>query len=91
MQILVGAELIHADRRTDMTKLIGFFFLCGNAPKNWYLILASVISKMLHIRPYDLQLSASWPIYSELNKPREIKNIRIEKTKRLHESRASRY
>jgi len=29
----VGAELFHADRRTDMTKLIVVFRNCGNAPK----------------------------------------------------------
>jgi hypothetical protein len=31
---LVGAELFHADRRTDMTKLIVPFRNFSNAPKN---------------------------------------------------------
>jgi hypothetical protein len=30
----VGAELFHADRRTDMTKLIVAFRNFANAPKN---------------------------------------------------------
>jgi hypothetical protein len=30
----VGAELFHADRRTDMTKLIVAFRNCANVPKN---------------------------------------------------------
>jgi len=30
----VGAEFIHADRRTDMTKLIVAFRNFANAPKN---------------------------------------------------------
>jgi hypothetical protein len=30
----VGAELFHADRRTDMTKLIVAFRNVANAPKN---------------------------------------------------------
>jgi hypothetical protein len=30
----VGAELFHADRRTDMTKLIVAFYSFSNAPKN---------------------------------------------------------
>jgi len=29
----VGAELLHVDRRTDMTKLIVAFLKFGNAPK----------------------------------------------------------
>ena len=31
----VGAELFHADGRTDMTKLIVDFRNFANAPKNW--------------------------------------------------------
>jgi len=31
----VGAELFHANRRTDMTKLIVTFRNFANAPKNW--------------------------------------------------------
>ena len=35
MKILpVGAELVHADRWTDMRKLIVAFSNCENAPKN---------------------------------------------------------
>jgi hypothetical protein len=30
----VGAELFHADRRTDMTKLIVVLLNIANAPKN---------------------------------------------------------
>jgi len=30
----VGAELFHADRQTDMTKLIATFHNSANAPKN---------------------------------------------------------
>ena len=30
----VGAELFHADRRTDMTKLIVVFFKFANVPNN---------------------------------------------------------
>ena len=38
MKILpVGAQLFHADRRTDMTKLIVAFGKLANAPENkWY-------------------------------------------------------
>jgi len=32
----VGAELLHADGRTDMTKLIAAFHNFANAPKNSY-------------------------------------------------------
>ena len=31
----VGAELLHEDRRTDMTKLIVAFRNIAKAPKNW--------------------------------------------------------
>jgi len=31
----VGAELLHADGRTDITKLIIAFRNFANAPKNW--------------------------------------------------------
>ena len=38
----VGAELFHADRRTDMTKLIIAFRNYVNAPKNsYYRLLAN--------------------------------------------------
>ena len=30
----VGTELFHADRRTDMTKLIVAFRNCANVPRN---------------------------------------------------------
>jgi hypothetical protein len=33
----VGAELLHADRRTDMTKLIVAFSNFANAPKQYIL------------------------------------------------------
>jgi len=31
----VGAEMFHANGRTDMTKLIAIFRNFANAPKNW--------------------------------------------------------
>jgi len=46
----VGAELFHADGRTDMTKLIVSFRNSTNAPKNaWPVILAVSVTSQKYI------------------------------------------
>ena len=42
----VGAELFHADGRTDMTKLIVAFCNFANAPKDYFSFQLSVLPKI---------------------------------------------
>ena len=52
----VGAELFHADGRTDMTKLIVAFRNFANAPKKWLFFRFCVTCVLFKI----LQQAAGW-------------------------------
>jgi len=67
----VGAELFHADRRTDMTKLTARFHNFAKAPKKTntttYITLHTVFLKILtNSTAYSYKLTAHRKLYAYL-------------------------
>jgi len=55
----LGAELFHADGRTDMTKLKAVFSNCANAPKNEMLLELPTTFHTLKVAGY-IQQQLTW-------------------------------
>jgi hypothetical protein len=63
----VGAELFHADRRRDMTKLMVAFRNFANSPKNLYICSISILEEFWIVLQYSEMCNSVWWNVKEVN------------------------